>query len=194
MNAHSDFFRYLSNLQNGRAIQAAYRRYKTAECTFPYRLNGYLKSGLPIPCDLTKWHQYLMKAICAKNKKEIALYRMTSYEEFVGPLIPALRKMPIRYPAYLSASGCEERTYQFKPGSGTAIILEIVYPSRTGMALMEAKAGSEEDEFLLGCGTELSFVKKLPTNGEVERLRFEVSKNPHYVSGDTFDFDMQLKV
>ena len=39
-------------------------------------------------------------------------------------------------------------------------MLEIECPPHTCMALMEANAGMPEDEYLLGCGTELSVIEK----------------------------------
>jgi hypothetical protein len=184
MNIHQQFHSALASLQDGEKIQDAYRRYKTADDGCAFELNGRLKSGLPLGDDLMELHLNLRRAICGGNKSEITLYRMTSDFEFIGPLLPVMNGKPFQYQAYLSASGSRDRLQKFTPSKGTPLLLEIRCLPGTRMALMEAVAGTEEDEYLLGCGT-LFAVERPPEDNE---LQLRVERNPAYATASHFEF------
>lgn len=183
MNNHTQFNQALLTLPDGNKIQEAYRQYKTAEDGCAFELNGRLKSGLPLG-NLLKLHENLRRAICAENHTELTLYRMTSDFEFIGPLLPALNGSPFQYQAFLSASGSEEHIHRFQPANGSPLVLQIICPPGTRMALMEARKGGEEDEYLLGCGT-CFMLEKLVS---ADRLRLRVDRNPPYAATSCFKF------
>ncbi|QTN21767.1 hypothetical protein HZ992_16500 [Rhizobacter sp. AJA081-3] len=153
-DVHRLFFDFLKGLTGGDEIVAAYKEYKAANDASAFELNGHLKSGLSMPPKLLTLSASLKQAICAQNKKEIKLYRMTSDAQFMGPLLSALEGAPIRYPAFMSTSGTTEGLHTFvPPAPEVPLVLEITCPPGTLMGLMEAHQGAAEDEYLLGCGT-----------------------------------------
>lgn len=204
-NDHIRFYSFLRGLPQGEEIVAAYREYKAANKASAFALNGHLKAGLGMSPELVALFAGLKRAICAQNQREIKLYRMTSQTEFSGPLLSAIERSPIRYPAFMSTSGDPGRLHTFTPpASDPALVLEITCPPGHFVGLMEAHAGASEDEYLFGCGTEFR-VTQMPEvvdpseailyvgygsrNQVVKRLRLSVHKSPPYCGiGPIFSF------
>jgi hypothetical protein len=134
MSFHVAFRDHLLDLDNGDQIVAAYNAYKQADDMFAYRLNGCLKGGHAVPDEVLAHFNNLRLAIRARNTAPLTLYRMTSDKEFVGPLLPAIRGEPFRYPAFLSTSGSDENLGIFVPNTGNPLLLEIRCPVGTPMA------------------------------------------------------------
>lgn len=148
MNIHASFYNHLGTLSSDNELQTAYGHYKDSS----FELNGRLKSGLPLG-ELRELNSLLQRIICAKPNSDLVLYRMTSRSEFTGPILNALEHKTFRYSAHMSASGSPDKIHSFTPRNDP-VVLEITCPAGTAMALMEAKQGSNEDEYLLGLGTE----------------------------------------
>jgi hypothetical protein len=199
---HDKFYSHLQSLPGGEDIAAAYRAYKADS----FVLNGHLKVGLVLNEDLQQQFQQLQRAIIGRCQNEMTLFRMTSAEQFIAPVLPVLDdRRVIRYLGFMSTTGTPEKLHSFVPSAPeTPLVLRIICPAGTFMGLMEAKKGFEEDEYLLGCGTEFEITAEPSTPPEDELvgyagrfnlgrefklLELRVSKNPPYAGrGSTFDF------
>ncbi len=152
---HHQFYESLNTHQFGQEIKEACARYKNSPNFEAFELNGRLKADLP-PSHLGGLLENLMYAICAENKSPLELYRMTSVEEFVGPMAPVTERRVVSK-AFLSTSSSKETVKGFVPNSGQPLLLKIYCPSGSRMAPMEQSASLGEEEFLLGCGAEFTF-------------------------------------
>ena len=153
MSAHKDFYNYLVTIQpNGAELQQAYDDYKNSNGGTAFQLNGKLKAGITPDGALAAMFNNLRLIIRATTNAEITLWRMTSDGEFVGPLAPVIFDEPFRYPAFLSTSGKKTNLHAFVQKTVTPLLLKVVCPAGTPMALME-KDGGMEDEYLLGDNT-----------------------------------------
>jgi len=188
MNIHDEFYNHLGTLSDKNELQTAYGRYKESS----FELNGRLKSGLPLG-DLLELNSQLQKTICAKSNCEVVLYRMTSRTEFTGSILDVLEGKIFTYSAYMSTSRSPEKIHSFTP-KYDPVVLEITCPTGTTMALMEAKQGANEDEYLLGCGTKFKIgIPSQPStateytglrsyNGVLTILPLTVVRNPPYAT------------
>lgn len=156
MSAHEDFYDHLGTIQpNGAALQQAYDNYKNSNGGVAFQLNGKLKAGIAPNGALAPMFNNLRLIIRATNNAEITLWRMTSDVEFVGPLAPVIFDEPFRYPAFLSTAGKKTNLHAFAQNIATPLLLKVVCPAGTPMALLE-KDGGMEDEYLLGDNTTYS--------------------------------------
>jgi len=204
LNVHASFFEYLSNLPGGDEIQSAYRQYKAADNACAFKLNGCLKAGLSLEDDLVKLFANLKRSIIARNIEPLTLYRMTSDLEFIAPVLHILYGLPLRYAAFMSATATTSNLTNFMPAHGEPLVLEIRCPPLTCMALMEAKPGMSEDEYLLGCGTEFSVIER-PTRLQsaeaaallgintgldaIQYLKLSIHSSPAYAKANAQFFD-----
>ena len=183
MSIHDDFDKFLTTRSNGKQIRDACSMYKRAVDNCAYELNGRLKSGLVLEEPMLSLFNDLTLAICAKNLDELVLYRKTSDTEFVGPLIDAVRGDQLRYAAFFSTSGDIDKICNMAISSGTPLILEIKCPPGTYMAPIEAVQSTQEDEFLLGAGTQFSVagISSVAVGGtSVASLQLTVVGSPTY--------------
>ena len=151
MTIHEDFFAHLGTIQpNGAELQQAYIDYEQSDGAVAFDLNGKLKAGITQDGPLAPIFNNLRLIIRATNNEQITLHRMTSDAEFVGPLAPVIFGEPFRYPAFLSTSGKNTNLHAFTQNVAKPIMLKIVCPAGTPMALME-KDGGMEDEYTDDC-------------------------------------------
>jgi hypothetical protein len=179
MSHHQQFYNFLGGLANGAHILATYTQYKTASGNppFAYDLNGRLKANFPMTLAMATIAGYLRESICAQNSQPLTLYRMTSDEEFTGPLLGLINGASFKYQAFMSATGDINVLPRFVPSIGTPLVLEISCAPGTFMALMEAIPGQGEDEYLFGCGTEFSVIGQ-PTVVPPQEVSLYVGNSP----------------
>jgi hypothetical protein len=173
MNIHKDFFNHLNTLQDGDCLVEAYKQYKNADDGLTFELNGALKQKKELRSDLAKLHENLKRVICARNKLELELFRMTSDTEFPGPNSKLEVGKKLTYDAFMSTSKTPEALHQFAPSSeyGNPLVLKITCPPLTPMALLENDGGME-DEFLLGAGTEFEVLKEMMIEDKEEIVMY----------------------
>ena len=192
MSIHAKFFQFVGTLNNGNALQNAYRSYKAAS----FELNGKLKAGATLDTDSSSMIANLNELICARSKSDLLLYRMTSRHEFIGSVLDILEKSQFSYQAYMSTSGDAGKIHSFTPRLDP-LVLEISVPAGMTFALLEASQGAGEDEYLLGCGTKFQlgipkaisnpiqaseFTGLKPYQGILTLLPIKVTADPPYVS------------
>jgi hypothetical protein len=198
MNIHTDFFNHLNTLPDGDCLVEAYKQYKNADNGLTFVLNGSLKQKKELGSALAKLHENLKRVICARNKLELELFRMTSDTEFPGPNAKLEVGKKLTYDAFMSTSKTPEALHQFATSSeyGNPLVLKIICPPLTPMALLENDGGME-DEFLLGAGTEFEVLKEMMIEDKeeivmylgytnaIEKLRLitmQVTGHPTYIN------------
>lgn len=194
MNHHQQFRKHLDGLPDGEQLLAVCRKYKTATDSYAFDLNGRLKGGGAIDPYLREL-AVLQRLICAKLDRPITLYRMTSVESFSASVTEVLSG-PFRYRAFMSTASESMKLAEFLPSkSEQALLLKIECPAGTTFAPIDLFAGTEEDEYLLGCGTQFALTNPLKTlqGPEVDEfllmsglsslplLQLTVTANPPYV-------------
>jgi hypothetical protein len=194
MTHHQAFLNFITRHPQSVNLLRVCRAYKTSTGGYAFDLNGRLKGGLPIGSMLTVDLPFLQSIICAKLSDPIMLYRMTSNIEFSVPYVDAIRG-EFRYQAFMSTTNESSRLTSFVPKSG-ALLLEITCPAGFALAPMDLFPGTDEDEYLLGCGTTFKALgsPRVLNNAEAREyipfyeastldfLRLEVLKNPPYVN------------
>ncbi|MCE9777484.1 ADP-ribosyltransferase [Shewanella algae] len=204
MQEDINFYNHLSALSNGKDKQDKYRQYKNSQDNYCFEMNGDLRQGI----NISKWKvecDSLSEIICAKNKTDIVVYRMTSTLEFTPKVDIAIGQGSFRYPAFLSTSRDKKVTFDFVPPFGTPVVLKIKCPIGSLMALMEGSSSSGEQEILLGANTEYEIVNvetvtdsnQLKNHIGVARrdsviiVEMEIKSNPNVITipdSDIFEF------
>ena len=169
------------------------KAYKTSTDNYAFELNGRLKAGLPIDAfqaDLP----LLQRAICATLARPLTVYRMTSDFEFLASALQVLEGT-FRYQAFMSTTDDASRLNSFVPTSGRPLLLEIECPPGIAFAPLDLFPGTDEGEYLLGCGTSFQLIDKprtlagaevaeyMPLSGPacLSVLKLRVVENPPYV-------------
>lgn len=169
------------------------RAYKTATDNYAFELNGRLKSGLPMEAfesDL----QLLQRVICATLRRPLTVYRMSSEFEFSASVLQVLEG-PFRYQAFMSTTDNASRLGSFLPSQGRPLLLEIECPPGIAFAPLDLFPGTDEGEYLFGCGTTFRLVgmpknlggsevgEYIPflTPANLTVLKLQVVNNPPYV-------------
>ena len=167
--------------------------YKTAAGNYAFELNGRLKGGLPLGAfepDLP----LLQRVICASLARPLTVYRMTSEYEFSASALQVVEG-PFRYQAFMSTSDKASRLGSFVPSSGRALLLEMECRPGIAFAPLDLFPGTEEGEYLLGCGTTFQVVEHprslsgaevgeyIPFYGHSDLvvMKLRVIENPPYV-------------
>ena len=190
MRSHRRFALYLNRLDGGDELTAAYRSYKANKDECAFRLNGHLKVGMVMPDDLQALFGRLKEIICAYTDQEFMVYRMTSIEEFVGPLFTVAENRKFKYPAFMSTSASDTNTERFRPQSGTPLLIEISNKPWVRFAPMEGGDGLPEDEYLFGPGTSFAIKSLTPADESgIARLSLDAEGSPPYATGRGFNFN-----
>lgn len=194
MNHHQQFRKHLDGLPEGEQLFEVCRKYKTSTDSYAFDLNGRLKGGGaigPYVGDLA----FLQRLICAKLDRPITLYRMTSVESFSASVTEVLSGS-FQYRAFMSTASESMKLANFlPPKSEQALLLRIDCPPGTIFAPIDLFPGTDEDEYLLGCGTRfelrnplktlhgLELDEFLPLSGlsSLPFLQLKVTANPPYV-------------
>jgi len=195
MNHHHQFRKHLDGLPDAEQLLAVCRKYKTATDSFAFDLNGRLKGGGAIEPYIREV-AFLKRLICAKLDRPITLYRMTSVESFSASVTEVLSG-PFQYRAFMSTASESMKLADFLPSkSEQALLLKIECPPGTTFAPIDLFAGTEEDEYLLGCGTRFALTNPLKAlhGPELDKLllmsrlsslpllQLKVIANPPYVN------------
>lgn len=192
---HQAFKRHIEGHPQAADLLRVCQAYKTAAGGYAFELNGRLKGGLELGAPFDADMPFLKQVICAKLSEPITLYRMTSRTEFSVPYIDAMRG-EFRYQAFMSTADDASGLNSFAPTTD-ALLLEISFPAGFAFAPMDLFPGTDENEYLLGCGTTFKALDSprrlsssetqgyipLYTRRSLDFLRLEVTKNPPYVVG-----------
>ena len=138
---------------------------------------------------------HLQRAICAKLGRPLTVYRMSSDYEFSASVLQVLEG-PFKYQGFMSTSDDASSLGSFVPRSGRPLLLEIECPPGVAFAPLDLFPGTDEGEYLLGCGTTFEVVGGtqslksdevgeygpfyVPENLTILKLR--VTANPPYVN------------
>ena len=193
MTHHLAFKKHIEQQVQATELLRVCRAYKAATDGYAFELNGLLKGGLPLPDKFVVDMPFLQRIICAKLSESITLYRMTSNIDFSVPCADAMRGQ-FRYQAFMSTTDEPSGLNSFVPKTG-ALLLKITYPAGFALAPMDLFPGTDENEYLLGCGTTFKALDmpRVLSNTEaceyipyysqasLDFLRLEVVKNPPYV-------------
>lgn len=193
MTHHDAFKEHIRRHAKGAELLRVCQAYKTATDEYAFELNGRLKGGLPLDGKFGADMPFLQQLICAKLREPITLYRMTSNFDFSVPCVHALRG-EFGYQAFMStadeATGLNSFAPKFAP-----LLLQITCPAGFAFAPMDLFPGTDESEYLLGCGTTFKALdapralsnaearERIPLYAQnmLDFLRLEVVKNPPYV-------------
>ena len=196
MNHHQQFLQHIQGLPLATDLLRVCRAYKTATDDYAFELNGRLKGGLPLrnfESDLP----FLQRAICATLRRPLIVYRMTSEFEFSASVLQVLEG-PFRYQSFMSTSDDASKLSGFLPKSERPLLLEIECPPGIAFAPLDLFPGTDEGEYLLGCGTTFQMTEepRLLTGPEVGKyipffgpqnlmiLKLHVIANPQYVKAN----------
>lgn len=198
MNHHQQFLQHINSLSAAAELLRVCRAYKTATDNYAFELNGRLKGGLPMDAFVSDL-PHLQRAICAKLGRPFTVYRMSSDYEFSASVLQVLEG-PFKYQGFMSTSDNASRLGSFVPGSGRPLLLEIECPPGIAFAPLDLFPGTDEGEYLLGCGTTFEAVggpKSLsrdevgeylpfyePENLTILKLR--ATANPPFVNSSNF--------
>jgi hypothetical protein len=169
------------------------KAYKTATDNYAFELNGRLKGGLPMGAfgaDLP----LLQRVICATLERPLTVYRMSSDFEFSSSVLQVLEG-PFRYQAFMSTTDDASRLGSFVPKWGRPLLLDIECPPGIAFSPLDLFPGTDEGEYLLGCGTTFQVVEvpRTLSGAEVGEymsfsapasltvLKLRVTANPPYV-------------
>ena len=194
MDHHQQFRQHINGLPSAAELLRVCQSYKTATDNYAFELNGRLKGGLPLDAfgpDLP----LLQRAICATLGRTLTVYRMSSEFEFSASVLQVLEG-PFRYQGFMSTSDDASRLVSFVPRLGRPILLEIECPPGIAFAPLDLFPGTDEGEYLLGCGTTFELVGEprflsgsevgayMPFFGPADLtiLKLRVTANPPYVN------------
>lgn len=193
MDHHKQFREHLDSLPTGADLLRVCKTYKTATDNYAFELNGRLKGGLPIDKFLADL-PLLQRAICATLTRPITVYRMTSEFEFIASILQVLEG-PFKYQAFMSTTDDASRSTSFVPASGRPLLLEIECSPGIAFAPLDLFPGTDEGEYLLGCGTTFQLTGKprrlvgaeaaeyMPCSvlADLTVLKLRATENPRYV-------------
>ena len=194
MNHHQQFLQYINSLSSAADLLRVCRAYKTSTDNYAFELNGRLKGGLPMNV-LMPDLPHLQRAICAKLGRPLTVYRMSSDYEFSASVLEVLWG-PFKYQGFMSTSDDASSLGSFVPRSGRPLLLEIECPPGIVFAPLDLFPGTDEGEYLLGCGTTFEVVgRPKPLNSDevgeyvpfyvpenLTLLKLRVTANPPYVN------------
>lgn len=194
MNHHEQFRQHVDSLPFAADLLRVCKAYKTATDNYAFDLNGRLKGGLAFTDALWADLPLLQRAICATLARPITFYRMTSEFEFSAPVLQVL-KGPFRYQAFMSTTDDASRLNSFVPKLAPPLLLNIEVAPNFAFAPLDLFPGTDEGEYLLGCGTTFEVVEQprklsdaearelmlLSRLANITVLRLRVLENPPYV-------------
>jgi hypothetical protein len=197
MNHHQQFRKHLDTLPDGEKLLSVCRKYKAAPDGYAFDLNGRLKGGVtldPYSDDFT----HLQRLICAILRRPITLYRVTSVASFSASVTEVLSGS-FQYRAFMSTASEQVRLPAFlPPKSEQGLLLEIECPPGTAFAPIDLFPGTDENEYLLGCGTRFTLSNGIQMAGRpgvnepssilalnsLPLLQLKVTANPPYVKAE----------